>query len=58
MESRSVVRDGVSITRMGHPTAPYTSLDGGPSCPIDLGEPLAHDLPVEIGDEITPPKIS
>ena len=58
MESRSVVRDGVSITRMGHPTAPYPSLDSGPSHPIDFGEPLAQDLPVEIGDEIIPQEIS
>ena len=56
MESRSVVRDEVGITRMGHPTAPYLSLDSGPSRPIDLGDPLAQDLPTEIEDEIILPK--
>ena len=56
MESGSIVRDGVGVTRMGHPTAPYPSLGSGPSRPIDLGDPLAQDLPVEIEDEIIPPK--
>ena len=55
MESGSIVRDGVGITRMGHPTAPYTSLGSGPSRPIDLGDPLAQDLPTEIEDEIISP---
>ena len=41
---------------MGHPTAPYPSLDSGPSRLIDLGDPLAQDLPMEIEDEIIPPK--
>ena len=52
MESRSVVRDGVGITRMGHPTAPCPSLDSGPSHLTDLGDPLAQDFPAEIEDEI------
>ena len=52
MESGSIVRDGVSITRMGHPTAPYPSLDSGPSCLTDLGDPLAQDFPTKIEDEI------
>ena len=56
VEFGSVVRDRVSITRMGHSTAPYPSLGSGPSRPINLGDPLAHDLPVEIEDEIIPPK--
>ena len=56
MESRSVVRDGVGITRMGHPTAPYPSLDSGPSCLTDMGDPLAQDFPTEIEDEIILPK--
>ena len=56
MESGSVVRDGVDITRMGHPTAPYPSLDSGPSRPIDLGDPLAYDFLVEIEDEIILPR--
>ena len=56
MESRSIVHDGVSITRMGHPTAPYLSLGCGPSRPIDLGDPLAQDLPMKIEDEIILPK--
>ena len=54
MESGSVIRDGVGTTHMGHPTAPYMSLNSGTSRLIDLGELLAQDLPVEIGDEITP----
>ena len=54
MESRSIVRDGVDITRMGHPTAPYSSLGSGTSRPIDLGDPFAQDLPVEIEDDIIP----
>ena len=52
----TVVRDGVSITRMAHPTASYPSLGSGPSHLIDLGDPLAQDLPVEIEDEIILPK--
>ena len=56
MESGSVVRDRVGITRMGHPTAPYPSLGSGPSYLIDLGDPLAQDLPMEIEDEIILPK--
>ena len=36
MESRSVIHDGVGITRVGHPTAPYPSLNNGRSHPIDL----------------------
>ena len=56
MESGSVVHDGVDITCMGHPTAPYPSLGSGPICPTDLGDPLAHDFPVEIEDEIILPK--
>ena len=58
MKSGSVVHDGVGIIRMGHPTAPYPSLGSGPSCPIDLGDPLVHDLPVEIEDEIIPQEFS
>ena len=58
MESKSVVRDGVSITRMGHPTAPYPSLGSGPSHPTDLGDPLAQDFPMKIEDEIIPQEIS
>ena len=54
MESRSVVRDGVDITCMGHPIAPYPSLDSGLSRSIDLGDPLAYDFPAKIEDEITP----
>ena len=45
MESGCVVHDRVSITHMGHSTSPYPSLSSGPSCPIDLGDPLAPDLP-------------
>ena len=56
MESGSVVCDGVGITRMGHPTAPYLSLGSGLSRLIDLGDPLAQDLPTEIEDEIIPSK--
>ena len=56
MESGSVVHDRVIITRMGHPTTPYPSLGSGLSCPIDLGDPLAHDLLAEIEDEIILPK--
>ena len=56
MESGSVVRDGVGITRMGHPTAPYPSLGSGPSHPINMDDPLTQDLPTEIEDEIIPPK--
>ena len=56
MESGSVVYDGVGITCMGHPTVPYPPLGSGPSCPIDLGAPLAQDLPTEIEDEIILPK--
>ena len=56
MESGSVVRDRVGITHMGHLTAPYPSLSSGPSYLIDLGDPLAQDVPVEIEDEIIPPK--
>ena len=41
VESGSVIHDGVGITHMGHPTAPYPSLGSGPSHPIDLGDPLA-----------------
>ena len=58
MESRSIVCDGVGITCMGHPTAPYPSLGSGLSHPIDLGDPLAQDLPAEIEDEIIPQEIS
>ena len=58
MESGSVVRDGVGITRMGHSAAPYPSLGSGPSRPIDLGDPLAQNLPAEKEDEITPEEIS
>ena len=57
MEFRSVVHDGVSITHMGHPNAPYPSLLSGPSRPIDLGDLLAQDLPTKIEDEITPKKL-
>ena len=57
MKYGSIVRDGVGITHMGHPTAPYPSLDCGLSRPIDLGDPLAQDLPMEIEDEITPKKL-
>ena len=56
MESRSVVCDGVDMTRIGHPTAPYPSLDSDPSRPIDLGDPLAQDFPANIEDEIILPK--
>ena len=56
MESGSVIRDEVSITRMGHPAAPYPSFSNGLSRPINLGDPLAQDLPTEIEDEIIPPK--
>ena len=56
MESGFVVRDGVVITSMGHPTAPCLSLDSSPSHLTDLGDPLAQDIPVEIEDEIILPK--
>ena len=56
MESWSVVRDGVDITHMGHPTAPYPSIDSGSSHLTDLGDPLAHDFPTEIEDGIILPK--
>ena len=56
VESGSVVCDGVSITCMGHPTAPYPSLGSGPSRPTDLGDLLAQDFPAEIEDEIILPK--
>ena len=56
MESGSIVRDRVGITRMGHPTAPYPSLDRGPSHLTDLGDPLPQDFPTEIEDEIILPK--
>ena len=56
MGSGSIVRDGVGITPMGHPTAPQPSLDSGPSHPIDLGDPLAQHLPAEIEDDIISPK--
>ena len=52
MESGSIVRDGVGITCMGHPIAPYPSLGSGPSRPTDLGDPLAQDFPAEIEDKI------
>ena len=55
MESGSIVRDGVGITRMGHSTAPHPSLGSGPSHPIDLGDPLVQDFPMEIEDEIILP---
>ena len=58
MKSRSVVRDRVGISRMGHPTAPYPSLDSGLSHSIGLGDPLAPGFPMEIDDEITPQEIS
>ena len=41
VEFGSVVRDGVGITRMGHPTALYPSLGSSLSHLIDLGDPLA-----------------
>ena len=41
VEFGSIIHDGVGITRMGHPTAPYLSLGSGLSHPIDLGDPLA-----------------
>ena len=41
MESGSVVRHGVGITRMGHPIDPYLSLGSRPNRPIDSGDPLA-----------------
>ena len=56
MESESVVHDGVGITRMGHSTTPYPSLDRGPSHLTDLGDPLPQDFPTEIEDEIILPK--
>ena len=56
MESRSGIHDRVGITRMGHPTAPCSSLDSGLSHLTDLGDPLAQDFPVEIEDEIILPK--
>ena len=56
MESEFIIHDGVGITHMGHPTAPYPSLGSGPSCPIDLGDPLAQDLLAEIEHEIISPK--
>ena len=56
MESGSIVRDGIGITRMGHPTTPYPSLGSGPSHPTNLGDPLTHDFSAEIEDEIIPPK--
>ena len=56
MESGFVVRDGVGITCMGHPTAPCPSLDSGLSRLTDLGDPLAQDFPTEIEDEIILPK--
>ena len=56
MKSRSIIHDRVSITRMGHPAAPYQSLGTDPSRLIDLGDPLAQDFPMEIEDEIILPK--
>ena len=41
MGSVFVIRDGVGIARMGHPTAPYPFLDSRPSHLIDLGDQLA-----------------
>ena len=41
VKSRPIVRDGVSLTRMGHPVAPYPSLGSGLSRPTDMGDPLA-----------------
>ena len=57
MESRFIIHDGVSITRMGHPTTPYPSLGSDLSRLIDLGDLLAQDLPTKIEDEITPKKL-
>ena len=56
MESGSVLCDGVGITHMGHPTAPYSSLDSGLSRLTNLGGPLAQNFPTEIEDEIILPK--
>ena len=56
VESGSIVHDGVSLNRMGHPAAPYPSLGSGLSRPTNLGDPLAQDFPVEIEDEIILPK--
>ena len=56
METGSVVHDGVGITLVGYPAAPYPSLGSGQAirstCMIRLG----LDLPVEIEDENTPSK--
>ena len=52
MESGSIVRDGVGLTRMGQPTAPYPSLGSGLSRLINLGDPLVQDFPAEIENKI------
>ena len=56
MESGSIIHDRVDITHIGHPTAPCPSLDSGLSRSTDLGDPMAHDFPMEIEDEIILPK--
>ena len=38
MKSRSIICDGVGLTHMGHPAAPYPSLGSGPSSLIYLGD--------------------
>ena len=52
----SIVCDGVGMTRMGHPAAPYPSLGSGTSRSTNLGDPLAQDFPTKIEDEIILPK--
>ena len=55
-ESGSIIRDRVGITRMGHPVAPYSSLDSGYAVRSTCIAPLGQDLPTEIEDENIPRK--
>ena len=56
MKSRFIIHEGVSLTCVGHPAAPYPSLGSGPSRLANLGDPLAQDFPVKIEDETILPK--
>ena len=51
MESRSVIRDGVGITHVGHPAAPYPFLGSGQATRSTCVALLGQDLPTEIEDE-------
>ena len=51
VESRSAVYDEVSITRVGHPAAPYPSLGSGQAIQSSCTVPLGQSLPMEIEDE-------